>query len=225
MPLNQLGGNSNAMAIRYAAAYGYFNKEEDVVQAALTSMFTHRERTAREGAEFFARVTFRVIHSGLSPEAAIRDVSQESSPFIQSKVHAHRRAHSMAASCMSPTRPFKKLWYIRGAMVAKAGNDNGDGHTAEKLVPHRPTMAMQTSDGVHEIVGSHCTCLHDEYECPSWRPSHHVLWKGSPEVIVYMIVNSTRINERFALSLFLGLFSGMEYQVISYYVAASLSNH
>eukprot|EP00873_Tetraselmis_striata_P036709 jgi/Tetstr1/456973/TSEL_004158.t1 len=102
VPLNQLGGNSNAMAIRYAAAYGYFNKEEDVVQAALTSMFTHRERTAREGAEFFARVTFRVIHSGLSPEAAIRDVSQESSPFIQSKVQQALDKVAEAADANSP---------------------------------------------------------------------------------------------------------------------------
>ena len=66
-PYNQLGGGSNAMAVRHAAAYGYFDNEEDVVHMARTAMFTHRETTALEAGEFFGRVTFRVIHNGLTP--------------------------------------------------------------------------------------------------------------------------------------------------------------
>lgn len=86
-PLDQIGGNSNAMAIRHAAAYGYYDTEQDIVDTARTAMFTHREQTAHEGTEFFARVTFRVIHGGLSPLEAIEQVAKESkSAFIRHKV-------------------------------------------------------------------------------------------------------------------------------------------
>ena len=78
VPHNQLGGNSNAMALRHAAAFGYYDTEQGVVDAARTSMFTHRERTAQAGGEFFARVTFRVIHNGLTPKQAIEEVAAES---------------------------------------------------------------------------------------------------------------------------------------------------
>ena len=47
-PLGQLGGYSNAMALRGAAAFGYFDTEEDVVQAFRTAMFTHKETTAHQ---------------------------------------------------------------------------------------------------------------------------------------------------------------------------------
>lgn len=85
-PLSQLGGYSNAMALRGAAAFGYYENEEDVVQAFRTSMFTHKERTAHQGNEFFARVTFRVLHHNLTPKQAIEQVAAESSKFIQDKV-------------------------------------------------------------------------------------------------------------------------------------------
>eukprot|EP00939_MAST-03C_sp_MAST-3C-sp1_P004634 g4634.t1 len=86
VPISQLGGRSNAMAVRFAAAYAYFDSEEDVVDAAHKTMFTHRDHTAHEGAEFFARVTHRVVHQGLSPEDAIDQVAAVSSAFVQKKV-------------------------------------------------------------------------------------------------------------------------------------------
>ena len=46
VPLSQIGGMSNAMAIRHAAAYAAYADEEDVVHAAKTAMFTHRETSA-----------------------------------------------------------------------------------------------------------------------------------------------------------------------------------
>ena len=46
---------SNAMAIRHAAAYAAFDSEEDVVHASKAAMFTHRETSALQGGEFFAR--------------------------------------------------------------------------------------------------------------------------------------------------------------------------
>merc|ERR1712031_42083 len=85
-PLGQLGGYSNAMALRGAAAFGYYENEDDVVQAFRTAMFTHKETTAHQGNEFFARVAFRVLHRNLTPREAIEQVASESSKFIQDKV-------------------------------------------------------------------------------------------------------------------------------------------
>ena len=48
VPLNQLGGYSNAMGLRGAAAFGYYENEDDVVQAFRTAMFTHKETTAHQ---------------------------------------------------------------------------------------------------------------------------------------------------------------------------------
>jgi ADP-ribosylglycohydrolase len=87
-PHGELGGGSNAMSLRSAAAYGYFAEEEDVVHFAHTAMFTHREQTAHEGAEFFSRVAYRVMHRGLAPRAAIEEVASlsSSSAFVKTKV-------------------------------------------------------------------------------------------------------------------------------------------
>jgi len=80
---NKLGGNSNAMALRYAAMYAYVgggNGDEDtLVDYALKTMFTHREKTALLGNEFFARVVYRLVHqeSGdhtITPREAIDSV-------------------------------------------------------------------------------------------------------------------------------------------------------
>lgn len=83
---NQLGGMSNAMSLRSAAALGYFDKEDDAAHAARTMMFTHRETTALDGGEFFTRVAFRIIQKGLTPREAIEEVAKTSSNFIKQKV-------------------------------------------------------------------------------------------------------------------------------------------
>merc|ERR1719444_389151 len=74
------------MALRSSAAYGYFEKEEDVAHAARTMMFTHRETSALDGGEFFARVAFRIMRSPMTARQAIEAVAAESSPFIREKV-------------------------------------------------------------------------------------------------------------------------------------------
>jgi len=63
------------MAIRHAAAYAAFKNEDDIVHAARTAMFTHCEATAQTGGEFFARVTYRIIHKGQTAEEAIHEPS------------------------------------------------------------------------------------------------------------------------------------------------------
>ena len=85
---SQLGGMSDAMAFRSAAALAYCTYEKDVVKATAVAMFTHRNPLAHQGAEFFARVAFRVIHHGLNPRTAIEDVARDprTSSFVRDKV-------------------------------------------------------------------------------------------------------------------------------------------
>ncbi|CAI6151894.1 MAG: hypothetical protein SPLUMA2_SPLUMAMAG2_00242 [uncultured Sulfurimonas sp.] len=85
LPVEKIGGGSNAMAIRHVAAYAYYDTEEEIASVARKTMFTHRSEEALSGGEFFARVTYRVIH-GEAPNDAIENVAVTMSPFIQSKV-------------------------------------------------------------------------------------------------------------------------------------------
>merc|ERR1712083_446387 len=68
---SQLGGMSNAMAVRHAAAHAIYSDETAVVNAARKVMFTHRNSEALGGGEFFARVTHKIIHEGMTPRQAI----------------------------------------------------------------------------------------------------------------------------------------------------------
>jgi ADP-ribosylglycohydrolase len=85
IPVEHLGGISNAMAIRHAAAYGYYDTEEEIASVARKAMFTHKNEEALSGGEFFARVTYRVIN-GESPHEAIENVAVSMNSFIQAKV-------------------------------------------------------------------------------------------------------------------------------------------
>lgn len=85
-PISQLGGMSNAMALRFASVFAYYEKEQDCVDAAVKTMFTHREQSALTGGEFFAKVTYRIIHRQLTPAEAIDEVAAESSEWLQQKV-------------------------------------------------------------------------------------------------------------------------------------------
>eukprot|EP00040_Diaphanoeca_grandis_P044774 m.13523 g.13523 ORF g.13523 m.13523 type:complete len:392 (+) comp9754_c0_seq1:169-1344(+) len=108
-PLSQLGGGSNAMAIRHAAAYAFFDKEDDVVHTARTAMFTHRETTALDGGEFFGRVTHRIIHQLLTPRQAIVAVAAESSSFIKRKV---QQALEKVAEATDPNNALYKEEFV-----------------------------------------------------------------------------------------------------------------
>jgi len=96
------------MAIRHAAAYAAFDKEEDVVHAARTAMFTHKETSAQQGGEFFARVAFRIIHSDISARQAIEEVAKTSPPFIQNKV---QQALDKVKEALDPSAPLSKEEY------------------------------------------------------------------------------------------------------------------
>lgn len=109
VPTEQLGGNSNAMALRYASVFSYYKTEDQVVDAALKSMFTHRERTARMGAEFFARVTYRIIHHKLTPRQAIEQVASESDSWIQKKV---KQALDKVAEATDTNQPLSSEEFV-----------------------------------------------------------------------------------------------------------------
>lgn len=86
-PADRLGGPSNAMAVRSAAAIAFWADEELAADAAHKAMFTHAEPTAHAGAEFFTRVAFRVANDGLDPVAAIQGVADDmGNSFIRKKV-------------------------------------------------------------------------------------------------------------------------------------------
>jgi len=108
-PLHKLGGMSNAMALRYASVFAFYDSEDAVVDAAKKSMFTHQERTAHLGGEFFARVTFRVIHQALSPREAIEQVALEMDPWIQQKV---QQAVKKVAEATNPQEPLSSEEFV-----------------------------------------------------------------------------------------------------------------
>ncbi len=70
--------------IRHAAAHAYYETEEELVEVARKSMFTHINAEAIGGGEFFARVTCRVIN-GAAPAVAIQDVAGQMGGFFEMK--------------------------------------------------------------------------------------------------------------------------------------------
>jgi len=107
--VNSLGGNSNAMALRYASVFAYYDTEEEVVDAARQTMFTHKERTAILGNQFFARVTYRIIHNNIPPTKAIKEVAEESGEWIQNKV---QQAFDKVHEAIDPNNELSKQEFV-----------------------------------------------------------------------------------------------------------------
>ena len=107
-PVSSLGGNSNAMSFRGAALLGYYDDEDAVADAARKASFTHREATALDGSEFFARVAFRVSR-GAAPRDAIQEVAAASSPFVQKKV---KQALAKVDEATDPAQPLSKEDFV-----------------------------------------------------------------------------------------------------------------
>jgi len=109
--LQQLGGPSNAMAIRFAAVFSYYKSGDEaaIVDAARSTAFTHGEATALAGGEFFAKVTNRVLH-GMDLEEAVAGVSVESkNSFIQSKV---KQAMDKVKEATEANNPLSKEEFV-----------------------------------------------------------------------------------------------------------------
>jgi len=109
VPTNRLGGNSNAMAIRSAAALAAFNTEEQVVGAARTMMFTHRSEEALSGGEFFARVSWKVIHQRITPREAMASTAKEMSPWIQEQ---YTKGFNKFIEATDPNLPLGKEEFV-----------------------------------------------------------------------------------------------------------------
>jgi ADP-ribosylglycohydrolase len=101
-PIEDLGGISNAMAIRHVAAHAYYETEEELVDAARKTMFTHRDPHALGGGEFFARVTHRVLN-GAPPRDAIESVASLMGGFFE-----HKAAQAIA-KCAEEADPSSAL--------------------------------------------------------------------------------------------------------------------
>ena len=60
--------------------------EEQIVDAALRFMFTHKNEEALGGAKFFAKVAHRILHKNLTPRQSIDSVTKESPNWLQKMV-------------------------------------------------------------------------------------------------------------------------------------------
>eukprot|EP00933_Yihiella_yeosuensis_P000047 TRINITY_DN10007_c0_g1_i1.p1 TRINITY_DN10007_c0_g1~~TRINITY_DN10007_c0_g1_i1.p1 ORF type:complete len:383 (+),score=88.59 TRINITY_DN10007_c0_g1_i1:183-1331(+) len=106
---NQLGGYSNAMSLRHAAAHAVFDKEDDISKAARTTMFTHRNEEALGGGEFFGRVAHRIIHNNLKPREAIEQVAATMSKWFQDKA---KQGIAKFEEATDPSKPLSKEEFV-----------------------------------------------------------------------------------------------------------------
>ena len=100
--LTRLGGISNAMSMRSAAAIAAFRDEDAAAAAARAVMFTHRAEEALVGGEFFTRVAWQVALDGATPREAIDAVSGRMSPWVQEQVDKGVAKYEEATD---PTKP------------------------------------------------------------------------------------------------------------------------
>lgn len=101
-PHNRLGGGSNAMAVRHAAAHAVFDKEDDVAQAARKVMFTHQNSEALGGGEFFARVVHKIIYENMTPRKAFQAAAKSLGGWYVDKVKQGIKKFEEAADPNSP---------------------------------------------------------------------------------------------------------------------------
>jgi len=79
------------------------------VKAARTVMFTHREKTALGGGEFFARVTHKIIHDGLAPRAAIEAAAKIMGAWYVDKA---RQGIAKFEEATDPSKPLSKEEFV-----------------------------------------------------------------------------------------------------------------
>jgi ADP-ribosylglycohydrolase len=112
-PLKDLGGNSNAMHLRYSAVFSYTKNATEVYYMAAATMFTHREKTALLGNEFFARVVYHILHSQGENKSARRAILQVvadmDSDFITAKV---QQAMDKVKEATDPEQALSKEEYV-----------------------------------------------------------------------------------------------------------------
>lgn len=108
-PVSQVGGMSNAMALRAASAYAYYADEASIVDATRKAMFTHRNDQALGGGDFYAKVTYRVIHKGMTPKEAILSVKPEMNGWFQTKI---QQGLDKVAEATNPAKSLSKEEFV-----------------------------------------------------------------------------------------------------------------
>ncbi|MBV5332317.1 ADP-ribosylglycohydrolase family protein, partial [bacterium] len=108
-PLDRLGGNSNAMAIRSASALSTYATEDEVAIASRLMMFTHANEEALAGGEFFTRVAWKVAHSDMTPGEAMDAVALTSGPWIRAQV---RKGVDKFLEATDPSAPLHHEEYV-----------------------------------------------------------------------------------------------------------------
>jgi len=109
VPHDRLGGMSNAMSVRHAAAHAVYDKEADVVKAARTVMFTHRNSEALGGGEFFARVAHKIIHDGMKPREAIEAAAKTMGKWYVDKAN---QGIAKFEEATDPSKPLSKEEFV-----------------------------------------------------------------------------------------------------------------
>lgn len=109
VPDSSLGGASNAMSMRSAAAVAAFESEAEAAKAARTLMFTHRSEEALSGGEFFTRVAWKVAVDAMSPREAIDATAAQMGGWIQSQVTKGIRKFDEATD---PSTPLSKEEFV-----------------------------------------------------------------------------------------------------------------
>ena len=163
VPVEKLGGISNATAIRHVAAHAYYDDEEVIAQVSRDAMFTHRDVDALDGGEFFARVTHRVIN-GVAPDIAIKDVAKQMGGFIESKVAQAIAKYEEATDKNSELskEPFcddlaltsmAKLWDVGRSEPIKVGKASPTQGTLPGSV-YFILKYMNSEDGLNEALSA-----------------------------------------------------------------------
>ena len=152
--LARLGGMSNAMSMRSAAAIAAFRSEDHAAMAARATMFTHRAEEALVGGDFFTRVAWRVAIDGAAPRAAIDAVAARMSPWVQEQVSKG------VAKFEEATDPSQPLWgeeYCDDlAMTSMARLWDVGRSEPIKVSMHPPPKPMLQSPPVHSpLRGPH----------------------------------------------------------------------
>lgn len=114
-PTQYLGGNSNAMHLRYASVFGYTTNATEIYRMARATMFTHKEKTALLGNEFFARVVFHILHKQnhmqkkSAKKAILQVVKDMDNDFITSKV---QQAMDKVSEANDPEKDLSKEEFV-----------------------------------------------------------------------------------------------------------------
>ncbi|CEM03271.1 unnamed protein product [Vitrella brassicaformis CCMP3155] len=107
VPQDQLGGMSNAMAIRHAAAFAVYSDEKALIDASTTVMFTHRNSHAFLAGPYLSRVVHRLLYKNMGLREAIESAmnDQGTDEFIRSKV---KMALSKVDEAADPSKPLSQ---------------------------------------------------------------------------------------------------------------------